>query len=79
MSEEDVKDGPHLTLRLTDAGFESCALKFDGALLDINIGADVIHGVMRFQCVQKACISDAFAHTLQFLSVGNGQIKSMHD
>ena len=67
MSEEDVRDEPHLTLRLTDTGFESRALKVDGALPDIDVGADVVHGVMGFQRVQKTCISNAFAHPVQFL------------
>jgi len=70
MPRENVKDKPHLAVRLTDAGFESCALKVYSSLSDIDIvEVDVIHGVMRFHCVQTICVSDAFAHPRQFLHV----------
>jgi len=66
---ENLKDEPHLTFRLTDAGFESCALKVYSAILDIDFGeVDIIHGIMWFQCVQTICVSDAFAHPRQFLA-----------
>jgi hypothetical protein len=64
-----VKDGPHLTLRFSHAGFEPCALEVHFPILKLNLGADVVDGVMWFHRIQTIRISDASAHPFQFLSV----------
>ena len=65
-----MKGGPHLTSRWADAGFESCALKVYSALVELYIGGvDIVYGVVGFQSVQAICVSDAFAHPSEFLSV----------
>ena len=61
---DDVEDEPHLIPRYSHAGFEPCALKVHRALLKLNLGADIVHGVMWFQRIQTIRISDTSAHPL---------------
>jgi hypothetical protein len=66
-SEENVKDDSHLTFRLPDASLEARRLKVYSTLLNLDLGADVVLGVVRFQRVQTISVPDAFAHPLHLL------------
>ena len=55
---------PHLTLGLSDAGFVPRARKVHTAFLDLDIGAHIVFGVVRFQGIQTARVSDTFTHPL---------------
>jgi len=76
MSRENVKDEAYLTIGLPHPGFKPRTLKVNSALLDLEFGANVIHGEIWFQGVQAIRVSDAFAHPCQFLSVRAVRYKS---